>query len=544
MNLTDHIERIVQKSESSKLSTSKLKSLIPNIRPLKDFLDCNDDQAMLFSIIFYHTIESGDADLVDMARHFEIPVMRMLKYKDALDRLARKRLIRQQDNKLSLSKTNNISYYIHSSIIDGIINKSLSPNFGKITNSLDFLLVIAQEMESASDDIGGFDNLKEDFLSLCRENKKITLANKLLHSDMPEFERLILVFIAFKLMNGESDISISDACEFLANDKSFQLRVRRSFMNGNSQLIKRGLIETAPGMFRNESDLNITDKGLHYLLGEEAEQFALQSEKTKYEILPEKIPSVKLFLNKNEKEQMQTILGIFEKEKFREISKRMKDKNMKAGFTVLLYGSPGTGKTESVYQLARQTGRSILPVEISQTKSMWFGESEKLIKDVFERYRKLSSKDRDCPILLFNEADGIFGKRTTKMDSAVSQTLNAMQNIILQEMEDFEGIMMATTNLTDNLDKAFDRRFLYKVKFDIPHLNIRLQIMQEKIPFLPPEAIRQLCEQHKLTGGQMANIAKKCNVFDLLEGRLPDVKEVDGMCLAELGLEKKSKLGF
>ena len=73
----------------------------------------------------------------------------------------------------------------------------------------------------------------------------------------------------------------------------------------------------------------------------------------------------------------------------------MKDKNMKAGFTVLLYGDPGTGKTESVYQLARETGRSILPVEISQTKSMWFGESEKLIKGVFESYRRLQEGSRD-----------------------------------------------------------------------------------------------------------------------------------------------------
>jgi SpoVK/Ycf46/Vps4 family AAA+-type ATPase len=315
-------------------------------------------------------------------------------------------------------------------------------------------------------------------------------------------------------------------------------------MNGKSMLIKRGLIEAMPGAFRNESDMNVTDKGLEFLLGEEAQQFSIQSKRVKNEILPEKIPLVNLFLNPNEKEQLHTIQGIFEKDKFNEITARMQERNMKAGFPVLFYGSPGTGKTESVYQLARATGRSILPVEISQTKSLWFGESEKLIKGIFNNYRQLCSGSKEYPILLFNEADGIFGKRTSKTDSAVSQTMNAMQNIILQEMEDFEGIMIATTNLSENLDNAFDRRFLYKVKFENPNLDIRLQIMQEKIPFLTPEAVRQLCEQYKLTGGQMANIRKKCNIHEILNGKLPDSGKVNDFCLEELDMQTKAKLGF
>ena len=222
----------------------------------------------------------------------------------------------------------------------------------------------------------------------------------------------------------------------------------------------------------------------------------------------------------------------------------MKKKKMKAGIPVLLYGSPGTGKTESVYQLARKTGRSIIPVEISQVKSMWFGESEKMIKDVFEKYKHISQNNKVCPILLFNEADGIFSRRTTKLDAPVSQTLNAMQNIILQEMEDFEGIMVATTNLTDNLDKAFDRRFLYKVKFEIPDKTTRIKIMNNKLPFLTPKAVGQLCEQFSLTGGQMANIAKKSGIHELLKGKIPDLHEIENLCREELGLQDKKKLGF
>ncbi|HZK07263.1 MAG TPA: ATP-binding protein [Bacteroidales bacterium] len=545
MNFTDHIEQIVQKSKESALSGKKLKALAPNVKPLTDFLNCTHNQAVLFSIIFYLTLERGSADLSDLANHFEVPVMRLLKYKHDLDQLTKKKLIRQEDSRGPFtSRAGSFSYYVHHSILDGILKKKLVGNPGMIKDNFDFLVRAFAVMEDATDNGGGYEILKDDLMTICKENKKLTIAKKILGSDMNEYEVLILIFVAYKLLNGEDDIPISEACYFLDNDKHFQLSVRRSLLNGNSSLLKRGLIETTPGMFRNENDLNITDKGLEYLLGADAEQLSLKSQKVKTEILPEKIRPVKLFLNHNEKQQMQAIQGLFEKENFNGIVERMKDKNMKAGFTVLLYGDPGTGKTESVYQLARETGRSILPVEISQTKSMWFGESEKLIKGVFESYRRLQEGSRDYPILLFNEADGIFGKRTTNMESGVSQTLNAMQNIILQEMEDFEGLMIATTNLTDNLDKAFDRRFLYKVKFEIPDLNTRIQIMQEKIPFLSPCAIGQLCEQFKLTGGQMANIAKKCNIHELLGGSLPNLQQVGAFCREELGLTTKTKLGF
>ena len=543
MNFTDHIEQIVKKSKESALSNKNLKLLASNVKPLTDFLNCTPNQALLFAIIFYRTLERGSADLSDIASHFDVPVMRLLKYKRDLDQLTKKKLIRQEASRtLFSSRAGSLTYYVHQGVLDGIVTKRLAGNSNMIKDNFDFLVRIFAYMEDASD--GTFEVLKDDLIATCKENKKLTIAKKILGSDLEEYEILILIYIAYKLLNGEEDISISEACNFLDNDKHFQLIIRRGLLNGSSSLLKRGLIETTPGMFRNENNMNITDKGLEYLLGADAEQFSLKSQKVKTEILPEKISMVKLFLNHNEKQQMQAILGLFEKKNFRKIAERMKSKNMKAGFTVLLYGEPGTGKTESVYQLARETGRSILPVEISKTKSMWFGESEKLIKGVFENYRRLQSGSKDYPILLFTEADGIFGKRTTNMESGVSQTLNAMQNIILQEMEDFEGLMVATTNLTDNLDKAFDRRFLYKVKFEIPDLNTRLQIMQEKIPFLSPRAIGQLCEQFKLTGGQMANIARKCSIHELLGGSIPNLQQVGAFCREELGLTEKTKLGF
>jgi SpoVK/Ycf46/Vps4 family AAA+-type ATPase len=147
-----------------------------------------------------------------------------------------------------------------------------------------------------------------------------------------------------------------------------------------------------------------------------------------------------------------------------------------------------------------------MPVDISKTKSMWFGQSEKIIKDIFDRYRsrvKQAQKTRESiPILLLNEADAVICKRRETEGSNLAQTENAMQNIILEEMEKLEGILIATTNLTQNMDKAFERRFLFKVEFEKPchslqmtyeisiDMNVRrMAFVCMKICFLPSENV-------------------------------------------------------
>ena len=102
-------------------------------------------------------------------------------------------------------------------------------------------------------------------------------------------------------------------------------------------------------------------------------------------------------------------------------------------------------------------------VDVDKIKSCWVGESEKNIKKLFDSYRAKCNNAELAPILLFNEADAVLGIRMEGAQTAVNKMENSIQNIILQEMETLEGIMIATTNLTSNLDKAFERRFLYKI---------------------------------------------------------------------------------
>jgi SpoVK/Ycf46/Vps4 family AAA+-type ATPase len=212
----------------------------------------------------------------------------------------------------------------------------------------------------------------------------------------------------------------------------------------------------------------------------------------------------------------------------------------------LFHGAPGTGKTETVLQLARSTGRDLMQVNISEIKSMWVGESEKNIKAIFSRYRKLVNESDIAPILLFNEADAIISKRLESVARSVDKMENAMQNIILEEMEQLDGILIATTNLTCNIDKAFERRFLYKVEFEKPSLDVKCAIWQSMMTNLSYEDAIALASKYDFSGGQIENIARKSVVDRIISGEDTSIDSLCRYCDSEM-LDRtvhRSRIGF
>ena len=151
------------------------------------------------------------------------------------------------------------------------------------------------------------------------------------------------------------------------------------------------------------------------------------------------------------------------------------------------------------------------------------------------------------PILLFNEADAILGVRMEGAQRSVDKMENSLQNIFLQEMEQFSGILIATTNLTKNLDKAFERRFLYKICFTKPTLEIRSKIWQTMIPEIKSEEALRLAGDFAFSGGQIENVVRKRAVDAILNGCEPDFETMLGYCKEEtLGKEQKERrrIGF
>jgi len=316
-------------------------------------------------------------------------------------------------------------------------------------------------------------------------------------------------------------------------DKHDAFRVKNSLYAETHPLQKQDLVETVKSGFFNETCICLTDTGKELFLGDDM-KFYVNNATKKDMIACDKIQMKRLFFDSKTESQLQLVRNSLEDKNYHALRDRLKEKKMNEGIAVLLYGAPGTGKTESVLQIARETGRDVMHVDISQTKSCWFGESEKKIKEIFRNYRRMCKQSKRMPILLFNEADAVFSKRKEADSSNVTQTENAIQNIILEEMERLDGILVATTNLADNLDSAFERRFLFKIRYERPSTDAKRQIWRDKMPSLSEEDARALAETYNFSGGEIDNIVRKVTMKELVEGT-----PVTGSMLRQLCQEER-----
>src|SRR5690606_12267088 len=282
----------------------------------------------------------------------------------------------------------------------------------------------------------------------------------------------LFLYLVWKTIIGNQATEIGRALEGIYDSTVEKVNETQALLSGDHILIINNLVEIIEAQFFNDTELKLTDNSLQLLTDCDIKLF-LNKKKKENIIVPSEICYRELVFDKEEMSQLEILQKLLQEEKFHETQKRLKNKGLPKGIAVLLHGEPGTGKTEIVKQLAKATDREIMKVEISQSKSMWFGESEKIIKRIFTDYNAYAKECKLTPILLFNEADAIISKRKENSNSNVAQTENSIQNIILEEMENFEGILMATTNLANSLDAAFERRFLFKVPFKKPAKKVR-----------------------------------------------------------------------
>lgn len=253
-----------------------------------------------------------------------------------------------------------------------------------------------------------------------------------------------------------------------------------------------------------------------------------------------------LFYNKAEEAQVKRLQNLLSQEQLPHVQSRLKEKGMRTGVCVLLHGAPGTGKTATAYELARLTGRDIIQVQVTDFKDKYVGESEAKLKSIFNNYRSLCQNRDTVPILLFNEGDAILSKRTTNVERSVDQMSNALQNILLEEMENMEGIMIVTTNLTCNLDKAFERRFIFKIQFDNPGMEVKANIWKSMLDNLDDNASLELAKMFDVSGGEIENIARKATMEYILTGNNPDINMIKEFAKEEKLQTNKTKpiVGF
>ena len=406
--------------------------------------------------------------------------------------------------------------------------------------------VIDQLFEDLDDDAMTQEALYDELQALFKDNPQVDFVKKIQGTGIGrKTDWLLLLFFCHMLVNkDDNDIrfgQIEDVYESRADFNSAKSALR----SDEHRLIRDGLIEhvcedgiAAPNRFK------LTESAKRNLL---AELKLNQAEEKIADVIKFKsLTKKEMFYVEENRRQVGELHSFLAPDKYKEIRERMQKTGFRTGFACLFYGGPGTGKTETAYQLARETGRDIMVVDVPQIKSKWVGESEKNIKALFDRYREMVKNAKLTPILLFNEADAIIGKRKNGAENAVDKMENSIQNIILQEMETLDGIMIATTNLEQNLDKAFERRFLYKIKFEKPDCAVRRKIWMQMIPELTEADAAILSASFDFSGGQIENIARKNTINVILHGEsthlLPTLQDY---CQAEkLDAQPARKIGF
>jgi hypothetical protein len=242
----------------------------------------------------------------------------------------------------------------------------------------------------------------------------------------PDTEQRFFFYMCHRLVSfGDSSVSVDrllGLTEFMEDDQ----RIRRCISNQNTFLQKNGIANFGGNDgFQDMDSLALSDDAVKEYLGE-VTLMRKNDESDRNLVKAASITAKDLFYNPTEGEQMERLAGLLDDTNFKGVQSRLGEMGMRKGFAVLFSGGAGCGKTAGVYELARRTGRDIYAVDMSQLKSKWVGDSEKIVKGVFNTYAEMCRTREKAPILLFNEADAIFAKRIENPEHSVEQMMNAI----------------------------------------------------------------------------------------------------------------------
>lgn len=243
-------------------------------------------------------------------------------------------------------------------------------------------------------------------------------------------------------------------------------------------------------------------------------------------LTPKEIGRKDMFYPESVNRQVVELRSILKPRNFLQACHRMKSKGLPSRFACLFYGITGTGKTETVMQLARQTGRDVMLIDTPMLHNKWLCDGGECLKHIFASYRKLASRSKRVPILFFNEANDLLGQRDASIEYPSIKAENNVKNMLLQELDSLDGIFVATTNLSGHLDSAFEHRFLYKIQFEQPSEDVRALIWYSMIPEVPQNLAAELAHRYKFSGGQIENVARKLLIDTVLHGSSAELSAI------------------
>ncbi len=513
-------------------------SLTQEAEALGTALGVKPRQAILFSLVV-EMAEGSQLSRSDLANGLGGSYVQSLVYEKELEQLVEARLI---------TRTSRGTTEVRPEVMKAIMSNKpyLRPDFSNLT-TFAILSRMSRMFREIEHDKASMEQTLRDVWEMIRLNPETSFAQAILDNEIPDIDNdEQQLFFTLIYLYHEKDLDCVewwDLRDFIEDGELDGLEM--FFRNEALQMQKSEIL-----VYADRDGLLLKD---HFKLADSVKEALLEdcgglheSEPVSDLIPHQDITEKALFYNSETAARVGELERLLMQARYQEVMASLQENGLRTGFSCIFYGIPGTGKTETVYQLARRTGRDILAVDVSRLKSMWVGESEKNLKNLFHRYRHIVKETKVAPILLFNEADAILGLRCVGAERAVDKMENSLQNIILQEMENLDGILIATTNLTQNLDKAFERRFLYKLHFENPSPEVKARIWQSMIHDLPAQEARELAASFNFTGGQIENILRKRTIRLVLEGKTPTFDDLMAFCQEEtiVGECSGNRIGF
>lgn len=534
-------DRVLREVTSKGFSQSTLDLCMPYICRLAQLQAITNRQAFIMAICMNFSLNMS-ITLRAVANMLDTTNMMLMHWMPDFHALCEKELLEKMERRMGRMD----EYVIPADVLEAFSNNEVFvKKTSKVENTLELLSIFYHLFKQKSKSCMETDAFIKKCSRLLSDNQHLPLVSKLKKLELSsiESELILLHLCRFYVMNSMSNVSLGQIVALFDEGKDRNVMVY-GLLQGNHELFQRKLITfgCADGI-KDKETLCLTAKARHLLIPE----YKLRGMNTPSSDMTshKDIVFKNLYYNPSVEQQIQRLHSLLEEKNFRMVRKRLQERGFHKGIACLFYGSPGTGKTETVLQLAKSSGRDVMQVSMSQIRSKWVGESQKNIQEVFASYKERVRASKLCPILLFNEADAIIGNRMEVTTSSVDKMENSIQNVILQEMENLEGIMIATTNLQGSLDAAFERRFLYKVEFEKPSLQVRTQIWHSMMPDVDEATLSSIASQYDFSGGQIENIARKALVDDLLfySSDISNKERISTFCRQE-ALSKNAIKGF
>ncbi|HAI74837.1 MAG TPA: hypothetical protein DCM08_01205 [Microscillaceae bacterium] len=546
--LLGSIEKVANLLKGVGLSAdNKLEILQPlskEITFISQYLHADIDEAWLFAIFFALNISGKECDLESLANYLEANPFFVIGFIPKLDHLVARRLLLKSVGYETKAITTrfHIPNFVFNCISQNKDLPVLQP-FADIYEVIERINELICERERSQ---MSTEELLFEVKQLMQNESKFPLIQKILGLPFNEEEKLLLLHLCYVFANDTNEADVERYVHYVYESVGHKIRFKKNIMSGQSKLIEEEWVSFANNNFFGGKELSLTEKAINYLFGDEllgAEHHKSFNPKNVVVLSPEKIKPQALFFGEQEQKKIDMLPQLLTPEGYQKATEKFKQVGLAEGITILFFGEPGTGKTQLAYNLAHQSGRNLLLIDIATIRDKYVGESEKKVKQLFKTYEQARNHYPQCPILFLNEADALISKRYD-IQSSVDQMNNSMQNILLQELENFQGILIATSNLQANFDYAFERRFLYKIQFHKPQLETRLAIWKNSLPDIDPLILQHLAASFELSGGQIHNIVRRIVLENVLNDQPPELDYLTDLCVQEQLGNQANPIGF